>query len=37
MMHHTIPMVSLVTKNIDLGNGRRYNSTLDTIVSLSTV
>ena len=37
MMHHTIPMVSLVTKNIDLGNGKRNSSTLDTIVSLSTV
>ena len=37
MNHHTIPMVMLVTKNIDLGNGRRNNGILDTIVSLSTV
>ena len=37
MMYHTIPIVNLVTKKTDLGNGRRNNGILDTIVSLSTV
>ncbi len=36
MNHHTIPMVNLATKNIDLGNGKRNSSTHDTTVSLPT-
>ena len=32
MNHHTIPMVKLVTKNSDLGNGKGNSSTQDTTV-----
>ncbi len=35
--HHTILMVKVVTKTIDLGNGKRNSSILETAVSLSTV
>jgi hypothetical protein len=35
--HHTIQMVRVVMKTIELGNGKENNRTLDTTVSLSTV
>ena len=32
MNHHTIPIVKLATKSIDLGNGKENSSTQDTTV-----